>query len=150
MLDLWVRTLEDVSSGPERVERRLDWAIKRRLVLAFAERHGLGLDSPRVQALELQYHDIDESRGVFHRMEAAGAVESSARTGDVDRAMTDAPANTRAHLRGRFIKAAKEKGRDYTVDWVHLKINDQAQRTVACKDPFRNVDERVDKLISTL
>jgi hypothetical protein len=26
---------------------------------------------------------------------------------------------------------------------VHLKLNDQAQRTVLCKDPFRSVDERV-------
>jgi hypothetical protein len=38
--------------------------------------------------------------------------------------------------------------RDFTVDWVHLKLNDQAQRTVLCKDPFRAVDERVEKLIA--
>ncbi len=38
--------------------------------------------------------------------------------------------------------------RDYTVDWVHLKLNDQAQRTVLCKDPFRAVDERVEQLIA--
>ena len=150
LLDLWVRTLDDVAAGPERVERRLDWAIKRRLVHAYAERHGVDIDSPQVQALELQYHDIDENRGVFHRVAASGAVDSSTVGGDVDTAVTDAPPRTRAHLRGRFIKAAKEKGRDYTVDWVHLKVNDQAQRTVACKDPFRNVDERVDKLIATL
>jgi proteasome accessory factor A len=30
---------------------------------------------------------------------------------------------------------------------VHLKLNDQAQRTVLCKDPFRSQDERVHKLI---
>jgi proteasome accessory factor A len=34
------------------------------------------------------------------------------------------------------------------VDWVHLKLNDQAQRTVLCKDPFRSVDERVEQLIA--
>jgi len=34
-----------------------------------------------------------------------------------------------------------------TVDWVHLKLNDQAQRTVLLKDPFRARDERVEKLI---
>ncbi len=34
---------------------------------------------------------------------------------------------------------------DYTVDWVHLKLNDQAQRTVLCKDPFRSRDERVEQ-----
>ncbi|MFM9082959.1 MAG: proteasome accessory factor PafA2 family protein, partial [Actinomycetota bacterium] len=150
LLDLWVRTLDDVAAGPERVERRHDWANKRRLVHAYAEPHGDDIDSPQVQALELQYHDIDENRGVFHRVAASGAVDSSTVGGDVDTAVTDAPPRTRAHLRGRFIKAAKEKGRDYTVDWVHLKVNDQAQRTVACKDPFRNVDERVDKLIATL
>jgi proteasome accessory factor A len=52
--------------------------------------------------------------------------------------------------RGDFIKAAKARKRDFTVDWVHLKLNDQAQRTVLCKDPFKAVDERVEKLIASL
>ena len=47
------------------------------------------------------------------------------------------PQTTRARLRGEFIRAAQERRRDFTVDWVHLKLNDQAQRTVLCKDPFR-------------
>ena len=42
---------------------------------------------------------------------------------------------------------AQERRRDFTVDWVHLKLNDQAQRTVLCKDPFRSQDERVQRLI---
>ena len=53
-------------------------------------------------------------------------------------------------LRGEFIRKAQEKRRDFTVDWVHLKLNDQAQRTVLCKDPFKAVDERVDKLIASM
>ena len=48
------------------------------------------------------------------------------------------------------VNRAKERKRDYTVDWVHLKLNDQAQRTVLCKDPFKSRDERVEKLISSL
>ena len=55
-----------------------------------------------------------------------------------------------ARLRGEFIRRAKERKRDYTVDWVHLKLNDQAQRTVLCKDPFKSRDERVEKLIASL
>ena len=31
-----------------------------------------------------------------------------------------------------------------------MKLNDQAQRTVLCKDPFRSEDERVQKLIDSL
>ena len=60
------------------------------------------------------------------------------------------PQTTRARLRGEFIRRAQEKRRDFTVDWVHLKLNDQAQRTVLCKDPFRAVDERVEKLIARM
>ena len=65
-------------------------------------------------------------------------------------AVDQPPQTTRAKLRGDFIRKAKERKRDYTVDWVHLKLNDQAQRTVLCKDPFRFEDERVDKLIASL
>jgi proteasome accessory factor A len=58
------------------------------------------------------------------------------------------PQTTRAKLRGDFVRRAQDRRRDFTVDWVHLKLNDQAQRTVLCKDPFRSVDERVERLIA--
>ena len=69
---------------------------------------------------------------------------------DIAAAVEEAPATTRARLRGDFIRRAKERHRDFTVDWVHLKLNDQAQRTVLCKDPFLAEDERVDALIASL
>src|ERR671924_361513 len=68
--------------------------------------------------------------------------------GEIEAAKDTPPQTTRAKLRGDFIAAAQQAGRDFTVDWVHLKLNDQAQRTVLCKDPFRAVDERVDRLIA--
>jgi len=65
-------------------------------------------------------------------------------------AMTQPPQTTRARLRGAFVRRAKERRRDFTVDWVHLKLNDQAQRTVLLKDPFRSHDDRVERLIASL
>jgi proteasome accessory factor A len=70
--------------------------------------------------------------------------------GAIGQAIMKPPQTTRARLRGEFIKAAKAAKRDFTVDWVHLKLNDQAQRTVLCKDPFRALDDRVEKLIRSL
>ena len=69
---------------------------------------------------------------------------------EIDVAVDQPPQTTRARLRGEFIRRAKERKRDYTVDWVHLKLNDQAQRTVLCKDPFKAHDDRVEKLIASL
>ena len=55
-----------------------------------------------------------------------------------------------AKLRGDFIRQAKISKRDFTVDWVHLKLNDETPKTVVCKDPFQSVDDRVQRLIDTL
>ena len=83
-------------------------------------------------------------------MQQSGLVDRVCSDEDIINAVTNPPQTTRAKLRGDFIKRAKEKNRDYTVDWVHLKLNDQAQRTVLCKDPFASSDERVEKLIESL
>jgi proteasome accessory factor A len=80
-------------------------------------------------------------------MQDARMVERLCTDADIDTATDVPPQSTRARLRGEFVRRAKERKRDYTVDWVHLKLNDQAQRTVLCKDPFRAYDERVHKLI---
>ncbi|MEL7209010.1 MAG: proteasome accessory factor PafA2 family protein, partial [Actinomycetota bacterium] len=113
-------------------------------------KHDLPLSHPRVSLLDLQYHDITRSRSVFYRMQRKGLIDRMCVDDDITTAVEQAPQTTRARLRGEFIKRAKERKRDYTVDWVHLKLNDQAQRTVLCKDPFTSHDERVDKLIESL
>lgn len=149
-LEMWEHCISTIENDPLKLDREVDWVIKLKLIEAFRERHNLSLDDARVQLLDLQYHDIDSQRGVFYKMQNNGLVERVCSDEDIMRAMNEAPTGTRAHLRGSFIKAAKAKKRDYTVDWVHLKLNDQQQRTVLCKDPFASVDERVERLIAGL
>ena len=88
-------------------------------------------------------------RGLFDLLQRKGMVDRVTDDGEIEAAKDTPPQTTRAKLRGDFIAAAQAAGRDFTVDWVHLKLNDQAQRTVLCKDPFRAVDERVDRLIAS-
>jgi proteasome accessory factor A len=113
-------------------------------------RHRLTLAHPRIALMDLQYHDVNRKRGLYYILERRGLAERKCLEDDIERARTEPPQTTRAKLRGDFIRAAKRKRRDFTVDWVHLKLNDQAQRTVLCKDPFRASDERVAKLIASL
>ncbi len=151
VLDLWERTLTAVESqnfGP--IEREIDWVIKKRLLERYMVKHDLPLESPRIAQLDLAYHDIDRRRGLYTLLERKGQVERVTRDLDVFQAKSVPPQTTRAKLRGEFIKKAQENRRDFTVDWVHLKLNDQAQRTVLCKDPFRSVDERVERLIASM
>ena len=130
------------------VAREIDWVTKYQLIERYRAKHDLPLASPRVAQLDLAYHDVHRGRGLFYLLQNRGAVERVARDLDIFEAKSVPPQTTRARLRGEFIRRAQEKRRDFTVDWVHLKLNDQAQRTVLCKDPFRAVDERVEKLIA--
>ena len=128
--------------------RKVDWVAKHALIERYRLKHDLPLSHPRVALLDLAYHDVNRTRGLYHLLERQERVERAVTEKDIQRAMREPPQTTRAKLRGDFIRQAKQKRRDYTVDWVHLKLNDQAQRTVLCKDPFRSVDERVEQLIA--
>ena len=151
VLELWERTLAAVESQDLSViDREIDWAIKRSLIERYRTKHNLALDSPRVAQLDLAYHDINRDRGLYYLLQRRGRIERTTDDLTVFQAKVLPPQTTRARLRGEFIKAAQEKRRDFTVDWVHLKLNDQAQRTVLCKDPFRSVDERVQRLIESM
>ncbi len=149
-VEMWEYLLTGLEKDPLSLHRECDWVAKYRLIDQFRERRGLSLSAPQMSLIDLSYHDVNRERGLYYVLERRGEVERIVTDEAIDRGASNPPATTRARLRGAFIKAAKARKRDFTVDWVHLKLNDQAQRTVLCKDPFRAVDERVDKLIASL
>ncbi|MET0995749.1 MAG: Pup--protein ligase [Mycobacterium sp.] len=149
-LEMWEHCLTVLESDPYKLDRECDWVIKHKLIEAYCAKHDLPLSHPRVALIDLQYHDVNRERGLFYRLQERGLVDRVTTDAAIDEAVETPPQTTRARLRGEFIRRAKERKRDYTVDWVHLKLNDQAQRTVLCKDPFKARDERVEKLIAGL
>jgi proteasome accessory factor A len=151
ILDVWQRGIDAVRTGDHSlVDTELDWAIKERVLVRYQERLACALDDPRLARLELAFHDIDPERGLFNRLQADGQVRRIIDDADIEHAATTPPQTTRAALRGQFVTAALAAGQDYTVDWVHLKLSGTASRTVLLKDPFRNVDARVDVLLEAL
>ena len=149
-IDRWEHLLTGLEKDPMTLDREVDWVIKNRLFERYADRRGLTMSDPRMSMMDLSYHDVDRTRGLYYLLESKGMVDRVVTDEQVATAVRQPPQTTRARLRGAFIKAAKAQKRDFTVDWVHLKLNDQAQRTVMCKDPFKAYDERVEKLIESL
>lgn len=147
VLELWERGLHAVESDQlHLVDTEIEWVMKRRLLTEYADRHGLAPHDERLQQLDLVWHDVHPRRGLVRMLERSGRARTVVSQERIAQAMV-APPQTRARLRGDFVRAAQEHRRDFTVDWVHLKLNDAAQRTVVCKDPFAAVDARVDQLI---
>ena len=147
---MWEHCLKGLESDPFTLWRECDWVAKYRLVDEVRARHEVPPGTPE---------GGDGGPDVPRRRPHAWPVlqAPAARPGgadlhrpDIALAMTQPPQTTRARLRGAFVRRAKERRRDFTVDWVHLKLNDQAQRTVLLKDPFKSHDERVERLIGSL
>ncbi|WP_328870190.1 Pup--protein ligase [Streptomyces sp. NBC_00287] len=149
VLELWGRTLDSIESEDlDRIGTEIDWVMKYKLIERYRAKNNMTMSHPRVAQIDLAYHDIHRRRGLYYLLEKKGQAARICNDLKIFEGKSVPPQTTRARLRGDFIRRAQEQRRDFTVDWVHLKLNDQAQRTVLCKDPFRSVDDRVEKLIA--
>ena len=149
VLELWGRTLEAIRDEElDRISTEIDWVMKHQLIERYRTKNNITMSHPRVAQIDLAYHDIHRRRGLYYLLERKGQAARICNDLKIFEGKSVPPQTTRARLRGDFIRRAQEQRRDFTVDWVHLKLNDQAQRTVLCKDPFRSVDDRVEKLIA--
>ncbi|MFI6349384.1 Pup--protein ligase [Streptomyces sp. NPDC050560] len=149
VLELWGRTLDAIESEDlDKVGTEIDWVMKYRLIERYRAKNNMTMSHPRVAQIDLAYHDIHRRRGLYYLLERKGEAARICDDLRIFEGKSVPPQTTRARLRGDFIRRAQEQRRDFTVDWVHLKLNDQAQRTVLCKDPFRSEDDRVEKLIA--
>ncbi|MEU0373518.1 Pup--protein ligase [Streptomyces sp. NPDC096176] len=149
VLELWGRTLDAIEAEDlDRIGTEIDWVMKYKLLERYRAKHNMSMSHPRVAQIDLAYHDIHRRRGLYYLLERKGQAARICNDLKIFEGKSVPPQTTRARLRGDFIRRAQEQRRDFTVDWVHLKLNDQAQRTVLCKDPFRSVDDRVEKLIA--
>ncbi|AWI27722.1 Pup--protein ligase [Streptomyces tirandamycinicus] len=149
VLELWGRTLDAIEQEDlDSIGTEIDWVMKYKLIERYRAKHNMTMSHPRVAQIDLAYHDIHRRRGLYYLLEKKGQATRICNDLKIFEGKSVPPQTTRARLRGDFIRRAQEQRRDFTVDWVHLKLNDQAQRTVLCKDPFRSVDDRVEKLIA--
>ncbi|MFC9487533.1 Pup--protein ligase [Streptomyces hydrogenans] len=149
VLELWGRTLDAIEQEElDRIQTEIDWVMKYKLIERYRAKHNMTMSNPRVAQIDLAYHDIHRRRGLYYLLQKNGQAARICKDVKIFEGKSVPPQTTRARLRGDFIRRAQEQRRDFTVDWVHLKLNDQAPRTVLCKDPFRSVDDRVEKLIA--
>ena len=149
LLEKWQYVLDKLTEEPMTLHRELDWVIKRELINAYISRKGCSFDDQRVFMMDLQYHDVKRTRGLYYLMLRDGLIDRVITDEEIERAMTTPPQTTRAKVRSDFIKFANEKNKSYDVGWSYLKLNDRYQRTILCKDPFKPWDPRVEELIGS-
>ncbi|WP_230198313.1 Pup--protein ligase [Flaviflexus massiliensis] len=149
LANLWLEALDALEQrNLDKVSTKLDWVAKLHLLDRYRTKAGTGWDDPRLARLELAYHDISPTSGLFLTMTNQGLLDRLVSEETARHFVDHPPATTRAALRGKFVKAATDARRDFMVDWMNLRLLEaDGARTVVLKDPFSAVDERVDELL---
>jgi len=114
----------------------------------YRSRDGLDWGSARLEAVDLQYSDVRLDKGLFNRLSASGRFERIISDAEVERAVSQPPADTRAYFRGRCL--AKYPDEIAAASWdsviFDLPGRDSLQR-VPTLEPLRGTKEHVGDLL---
>lgn len=124
----WLRTLDALERDPMSLADRLDWVAKLRLLEEFRAEEGLGWDDPLLRSLDLAYSDVDPENGLYYGLEQDGHVTRFTDEDRILRAMDEPPGDTRAAVRGAFVKRFAESIE--SVSWGGVVLSVGAERVV--------------------
>ncbi|MBT8211711.1 MAG: proteasome accessory factor PafA2, partial [Acidimicrobiia bacterium] len=103
VIETWEEMLRDLERDPMSTADRLDWTAKLRLLQGFRDRDGLAWNDAKLRLADLQYHDVDPERGLYHRLMRSGRMQRLFSDEQVAEAVTQPPDETRAYFRGRCV-----------------------------------------------
>src|SRR5690606_5956026 len=143
----WESVLSDVEADPDRLSDRLDWAAKLRLFRRYADRDALGWDDPKLAALDLQYHDVDPERGLYHRLVGRKEIRRLFTDEEIARAETQPPEETRAYFRGRCVTQFPDSLVAANWDSLVFDLGEPHLRRVPMLEPLRGSRDLVGPIL---
>ncbi|MBI3327183.1 MAG: proteasome accessory factor PafA2 [Nitrospinae bacterium] len=137
VLQKWEYVLGRLEHDPLQLTREVDWVMKWRLLTSYMDRRGESWDSARVLMMDLQYHDIRPEKGLYYVLERRGDVERITTDAEIEAAVDEPPADTRAYFRGMCLK--KFRSQVFGVNWDSLSftLDGGPIRRIALDDPLQ-------------
>jgi Pup amidohydrolase len=128
----WEGVLDRLESEPLSLADTLDWAAKRALLDQFREAEGLAWDDPTLHSLDLEYHNVDPSAGLYYGLEQEGQVRRIVNEDEIAAALTTPPTGSpRALVRGLAI--GKFAPFVQSVTWGRLVLSDGGGQTATVR-----------------
>jgi len=149
VLQWWETVLTGIEDDPSSLHRELDWVAKHRVLTAYRERDGLDWRDPKLAMIDLQYHDVRRSRGLYYRLVESGKVERLVSDADVQAAVETPPEDTRAYFRGRCISKFPQSIAAASWDSIIFDTGVDALQRVPMREPLRGTREHVEGLVES-
>jgi proteasome accessory factor A len=143
----WEIVLAALERDPLELSDRIDWIIKKVMIERFMERKGVDWESAQVQMMDLQYHDIRPEKGLYHLLERQGQVRRVVTDGEIMRAITEPPEDTRAYFRGHCLKRYGDQVFGVNWDSISFGVGDEPIKRVLMAEPLKGSKAHVADLL---
>ncbi|GAA3682865.1 depupylase/deamidase Dop [Nocardioides ginsengisoli] len=148
VLARWEDVLARLESDPMSLADQLDWVAKLKLIEQYRTRDGLAWDDAKLQLIDYQYSDIRPEKGLYHRLVNAGRIQRLLTDAEIDDAMMNPPAETRAYFRGRCLEKYAPDIAAASWDSVIFDLpGRESLQRVPTIDPLRGSKAHVGELI---
>jgi proteasome accessory factor A len=145
VLDEWRFVLDALACDPMALMDRLDWVTKKWLLETFMEAEGRDWDDPWIQSLDLEYHNLNPARGLYHDLRQRGLLRTVVDDDQVNQAIVKPPGDTRALARSKVMRALSGHKARYVIDWDSIYVEDE--KYLNLDDPFLSYEAETDAFI---
>jgi proteasome accessory factor PafA2 len=143
LLSEWEQVLNDLERDVSATADRVDWVAKKNMLSSFREEEKLSWNDPWLQAIDLEYHNIQPDQGLFYELQRQGSMRSLVSEKEIKDAIFSPPETTRAWFRGRAV--ARFDNAISSIQWDEIEFrNGAATHLVTLPEP--GGDERLDAL----
>ena len=126
----WELVLNRLERDPMSLTDSLDWVAKKWLLETFIDEEGISWDDPWLQSLDLEYHNIDEDKGLYYGLQAQGMMRRVVTDRQIEHAIHHPPSDTRAYFRGKSINKFSADVR--SVQWDNITFNVKGRPVSVC------------------
>jgi proteasome accessory factor PafA2 len=149
VLDRWEGVLEGLERDPMSLQRELDWVAKLALLRAYQDRDGLGWGHPKMRLIDLQYHDVRRSKGLYWKLVSSAKMERVTSDAEIERAVNHPPEDTRAYFRGECLRRFSPTIMAASWDALIFDVGEEPLRKVPTLDPTRGTRAHVETLLAS-
>jgi proteasome accessory factor A len=146
LLETWGFVLEALERNPESLIGGVDWITKKWLLETFIESEGLSWNHPWLRSIDLEYHNIDPTRGLFFAVKPGKRIADWNNWVRRPNAMQAPPTNTRASGRARAIAFFQSCDFPYVINWDSIACD--SRDFLVMGDPFHTYDEEVERFLA--
>ncbi len=145
ILDSWHFTLDALRNKPELLLGGVDWISKKYLLETFRESEGLTWQDPWLQSLDLEYHNVNPTKGLFQALTPAKRIGEFNDSVLRPEAMRTPPVDTRAWGRGHAVSLFQKRQLPYVINWDSISL--EGANHLPMPDPFETYERDVELLV---